>query len=217
MTRPISYLWPGLLLILCGCTAALNQAQGQAQHPGYAGVDARSDSAVHARELGSSDPFVRQQGAEALARLAAVEQKKLVEGYHVQEKNKKVRLALDWALYRMGKSDALFQVVRELDTGRHQQAVRYLSQVDSPAVLYPFLKQEDTPAKITAGLLEALGQIGDGESLELIRPFRDYFFPNVASAAELAIDQIEKRLATQVESSAPARPRTVGTAQKTSP
>lgn len=213
MTRLFSYFCLSLLFALCGTTTTFSQAAA----PGYGGVDARSDSAEYVRELGSSDPFVRQQGAEALARLAAVDQKKLVEGYHVQEKNKKVRLALDWALYRMGKSDALFRIVRELDSGRHEQSVRYLAQVDSPAVLYPFLKQEDTPARITAGVLEALGQIGDGESLELIKPFRDYFFPNVASAAEHAIDQIEKRLATQVESSAPARPRTVGTAQKSLP
>ncbi len=213
MTRLFSYFCLSVLFALCGTTTTFSQSAA----PGYGGVDARSDSAEYVRELGSSDPFVRQQGAEALARLAAVDQKKLIEGYHVQEKNKKVRLALDWALYRMGKSDALFRIVRELDSGRHEQSVRYLAQVDSPTVLYPFLKQEDTPARITAGVLEALGQIGDGESLELIKPFRDYFFPNVASAAELAIDQIEKRLATQVQSSSPARPRTVGTAQKTSP
>ena len=76
------------------------------------GVDARVDSAQLAGQLGHVDPLVRQRAAEALAQLAAGDQKKVVEGYHLQEKNKEVRLALDWALYRMGKTETLFRIVR---------------------------------------------------------------------------------------------------------
>src|ERR1043165_9606628 len=82
------------------------------------GVDARSDPAEFAKGLGSTDPHVRQRSAEALARLAATSQRKLVEGYQLQEKNKEVRLALDWALYRMGRAEALYRIVDELDSGR---------------------------------------------------------------------------------------------------
>ena len=114
-------------------------------------ADPREVGARWAKQLGHYDPLVRKEAAEALARLAAVEQKKLVEGYHFQEKNKNVRLALGWALYRMGKSDMLFQIVRELDSGRHDQAVGYLSKVDTPALLHSYLKDEDQAARITAG------------------------------------------------------------------
>src|SRR4029453_2187354 len=85
------------------------------------GIDARPNTNDRARKLGNPDPLVRQKSAEALARLAATDQKKIVEGYQLQEKNKEVRLALDWALYRMGKSEALFRIVHELDSGRHEQ------------------------------------------------------------------------------------------------
>ena len=44
--------------------------------------------------------------------LAATDQRKVVEGYQLQEKNKEVRLALDWALYRMGRAEALYRIVR---------------------------------------------------------------------------------------------------------
>ena len=64
------------------------------------GVDARSNSAEFAKQLGSTDALVRQRSAEALAQLAATDQRRLVEGYQLQEKNKEVRLALDWASVR---------------------------------------------------------------------------------------------------------------------
>ena len=202
-----------LLLLSLLCIPSL--CFGQASTPDDAG-DPREAGARWARQLGHYDPVVRQEAAEALARLAAVEQKKLVEGYHFQEKNKNVRLALEWALYRMGKSDMLFQIVRELDSGRHDQAVGYLSKVDTPALLHSYLKDEDKPARITAGVIEALAVIGDQESLALITPFRDSFLPGVAAAAEDAIEKIEARLG-QSEPARPTRPRTVGSSEKTDP
>ncbi len=180
------------------------------------GVDARADSAELAGQLGHVDPLVRQRAAEALARLAAADQKKVVEGYQLQEKNKEVRLALDWALHRMGKTEALFRVVRELNSSRHDQAVGYLKQLDSANLLYPFLKQNRNSPKVTVGLLEVLAQLGDGETLEMITPLRDSFTPGVAEAAEVAIERIEARIG-QGETPPPSRPRTVGTAERPSP
>ncbi|HET7286820.1 MAG TPA: hypothetical protein VFI71_05090, partial [Pyrinomonadaceae bacterium] len=100
----------------------------KAQQVPIDGVDARSDPAEFAKQLNSPDALVRQRSAEALARLAATDQRKLVEGYRLQEKNKDVRLALDWALYRMGRAEALYRIVDELDSGRQEQAIGYLSE-----------------------------------------------------------------------------------------
>jgi hypothetical protein len=165
----------------------------QAQTP-LDGVDARSNPAEFAKQLGSADAHVRQRSAEALARLAATDQRKLVEGYQLQEKNKEVRLALDWALYRMGRSEMLYRIVDELDSGRQDQAIGYLSELESPEVLYPFLKRTTNAPRINAGLLKALARIGDAQTLELVKPFRDSHQPYVAEAAEIAHDEIEKRL-----------------------
>ncbi len=145
----------------------------------------------------------------ALARLAAVDQKKLVEGYQLQEKNKEVRLALDWALYRMGKTEALYRVVRELDSSRQEQAIGYLAQLESPDLLYPFLHKENNPARVNAGLLKALARIGGAQTLELIKPYRESMQRNVAEAAEIASDEIEKRVGQQTTTTR-GRPRTVG-------
>lgn len=172
------------------------------------GVDARSDPAEFAKQLGSTDPHVRQRSAEALARLVATSQRKLVEGYQLQEKNKEVRLALDWALYRMGRAEALYRIVDELDSGRQNQAVGYLSELESPDVLYPFLKRTNNAPRINAGLLKALARIGDAQTLDLIKPFLESHQPYVAEAAEVAHDEIEKRLGEPAPTTR-ARPRTV--------
>lgn len=179
----------------------------QAQSP-IDGIDARSNPAEFAKQLGSADALVRQRSAEALARLAATDQRKLVEGYHLQESNKEVRLALDWALYRMGRSEALYRIVDELDSGRHDQAVRYLSELESPDLLYPSLKRSNNAPRINAGLLKALARIGDSQTLDLIKPFRESHQPYVAEAAEVAHDEIEKRLGEPAPA-VRARPRSI--------
>ncbi|MGH9969992.1 MAG: hypothetical protein ACREBG_19660 [Pyrinomonadaceae bacterium] len=195
------------ILLVCSTAHSANLAQD---------VESHNTNASISRRLSSPDPVARQRAAEELARLAAVDQKKLLEGYYLQEKDRKVRLALEWALYRVGKNDALFRIVRDLDSSRQEQAIRYLKQLESPGLLYPFLKQEDSPARITVGLLEALGQLGDSETLELIKPLRDSFVAGVAEAAEVATDKIESRLA-QTEPAGPTRPRTAGVTNPTSP
>ena len=180
----------------------------KAQQSSVDGVDARSNPAEFAKQLGSSDPLVRQKSAEALARLAETSQLKLVEGYQLQEKNKEVRLALDWALYRMGRSNALYHIVQELDSGRQEQAIGYLSELESPDVLYPFLKRANNAPRINAGLLKALAHTGDAQTLDIIKPFLDSHQVYIAEAAEIAHDEIEKRLA-EPASATRARPRTV--------
>ncbi len=180
----------------------------QAQQTAIDDVDARSDPKDFAKQLGSTDPLVRQRGAEALARLAANDQRKLVEGYQLQEKNKEVRLALEWALYRMGRSEMLFRIVDELDSGRQEQAIGYLSELESPGELYPFLKRNNNAPRINAGLLKALARIGDAQTLELIKPFRESHQPYVAEAAEIAHDEIEKRLGEPAATTG-TRPRSV--------
>src|SRR5258705_2818265 len=114
-------------LVLCLLVLCVGDLSATAQSP-VDGIDARANTAELAQKLGNVDPLVRQRSAEALARLAPVDQKKLVEGYQLQDKNKEVRLALDWALYRMGHSEALFRIVRELDSGRQSHAVGYLAE-----------------------------------------------------------------------------------------
>ena len=194
----------GLIPVLLTLASAVN-----AQTASIDGVDARSNPADFSKGLSSADANVRRRSAEALARLAATDQRKLVEGYQLQEKNKEVRLALDWALYRMGRAEALYRIVHDLDSNRQDQAIGYLAELESPDLLYPFLKKENNPPRVNAGLLKALGRIGDAQTLDLIKPYRESHQPYVAEAAELAHDEIEKRLGEPASGETRVRPRTV--------
>ena len=191
------------------CVLVFVASISNAQTASIDGVDARSNPGEFAKQLSSPDANVRRRSAEALARLAATDQRKLVEGYQLEEKNKEVRLALDWALYRMGRSEALYRVVKDLDSSRQDQAVGYLAELESPDLLYPFLKKENNPPRVNAGLLKALGRIGDAQTLDLIKPYRESHQPYVAEAAELAHDEIEKRLGEPASGETRVRPRTV--------
>ena len=194
--------------ILVICVVLFLASAVHAQTVDIDGVDARSNPAEFAKGLSSLDANVRRRSAEALARLAATDQRKLVEGYQLQEKNKEVRLALDWALYRMGRAEPLYRIVDDLDSGRQDQAIGYLSELESPELLYPFLKKINNPPRVNAGLLKALAHIGDAQTLDLIKPFRESHQPYVAEAAEIAHDEIEKRLGEPAATTR-ARPRTV--------
>jgi HEAT repeat protein len=189
------------LVATCGSIAPLS-AQEESS-------DTRALSAQYAKQLSSFDPLARREAAEGLARLVALDQKKLVEGYLLEEKDKRVRLALNWALYRMSKSEALFQIVRDLDSPRHDQAAGYLTHLESPQPLYLFLPQDNTPAKVKIRLLEVLGQIGDAETLNQIKPFTESFDPKISQAAQFATNQIQHRL-SEPQPAVKTRPRVVG-------
>jgi HEAT repeat protein len=189
-----------LLLVISGSVFA----QTQSDEP----IDARADTAELGRRLADPDPLKRQRAAEALAHLAATDQRKLLEGYYLQEKNKTVRLALEWALYRIGKEGSLFRIVRELDSSRHDQAVGYLTQLDSPELLYPFLQRVDNRPKVTVGVIEVLARSGNADTRSKLEPFRDSVAPGVAAAAEKAIDEIDAR-GSQSGPAKPTRPRVV--------
>jgi len=200
--KPYLIITLAIVFIFSVATAASAQTQTPID-----GIDARTNTAELAKQLSDADPNVRQRSAEALARLAAADQTKLVEGYYLQEKNKEVRLAMDWALYRFGKSQSLFRIVHDLDSGRQEQAIGYLSQLESPDVLYPFLKKSNNAPRVNVGLLKALALIGNGQTIEVIKPYLESVQPYVAEAAENATDEINKRLAEGESGSTRTRPR----------
>ncbi len=158
------------------------------------------------KRLGNTEPLIRQRAAEELARYADNNQKLIVDGYRVQEKDRRVRLALDWALYRMGNENKLFDIAYELGTSRRNQASSYLVQLEKPEMLYGFLRSED---KVLIGLLGVLAQIGNEGTLVKLEPYTRVVNQEIVSAAKYAREEIYKRLANPALKKQ-TRPRTVG-------
>src|SRR3712207_1848631 len=135
-----------LVLLLAACAAAQSpQATPEVKvdpldkYRDEAIESARGNPEVAARQLTNPDPLVRQRAAEELARLAPADKRRLVEGYRLQEKNERVRLAMDWALFRLGKAEAVYAVIRALGTNRYNQSQTYLAELGDPAPLHDFL------------------------------------------------------------------------------
>jgi HEAT repeat protein len=162
------------------------------------------------KQLASRDPLVRQRAAEELAQLADPANRKLLEGYRHQEKNTRVKLALDWALYRIGKTETLFAVVRALDSSRADQSSAYLSTLDTPDPLYLFLERMNGNTQVK--LLEVLAKIGDAATLDKLKPHSQSPDPRIAEAAQLAEREIEGRLG-QTPANNSTRPRQVGSGE----
>jgi len=173
-------------------------------------------SVAAAKQLGSRDPIVRLRAAEDLAALSATNQRRLIEGYRLQEKNARVRLALDWALYRTGKTSTLFDVVRALDSSRASQARAYLSTLETPEPLYLFLERANGITQIE--LLRVMAKVGDAATLDRLKPYAESFDPKIATAARDAAQEIEQRLSQQPPpTDTVTRPRQVGTGEDSPP
>lgn len=179
----------------------------QDDEPNY---EQKRRATVAVKKLTSVDALTRQRAAEELANLVAVEQKLLVDGYRLQEKDKRVRLALDWALYRMGTESKLYEVVKELGTSRRSQASSYLVNYVKPDLLYQFLRSDD---ETLIGLLGVFAFIGDEETLTKIEPYTKVINPKIVESAKYAKEEIAKRLsAPQLPKQ--TRPRTVDGSKK---
>ncbi|HEV2882283.1 MAG TPA: hypothetical protein VGX24_13465 [Pyrinomonadaceae bacterium] len=183
-------------------------APARAQQPDAANAETRIDANASMRKLTDRDPLTRQRAAEDLALLAAPAHRKLVEGYRLQEKNARVRLALDWALYRMGKTPALFAVVRDLDSNRWNQSSAYLAQLETPEPLYTLLPQVNGNTQIK--LLEALARSGNADTLAVIEPYAASVDPKIADAARFATREITRRLSAPSPPDAKTRTRQTG-------
>ena len=193
----------------CGESLSLQfNSQEETQDEDEAALARDRQRVAHAiSRLTNRDPLVRQGAAEELSRLSTVgERRRMIEGYRLQERNERVRLALAYALYRAGKREALINVVRELGTPRRNQAQSYLLQLDNPEPLYVFLQRVSVPTKVA--LLQVLAQTGDAQTLEMISPLAASIDPQVAQAARSAVSEIRQRLASAPPSA--TRPRQVG-------
>ncbi|HEY9401163.1 MAG TPA: hypothetical protein VIQ24_00620 [Pyrinomonadaceae bacterium] len=201
------------LLLACGAgvPASAMLSQQDAAQDGAA----RTDVQALMRLLTNRDPLTRQRAAEDIARLASPAQRKLVEGYRLQEKHARVRLALDWALYRMGKTPALFAVVRDLDSNRRNQSEAYLAELETPEPLYSLLPQVNGNTQIK--LLEALARAGNADTLPIVEPYAASVDPRIADAARFATREITRRLNAPQQPDAKTRTRQMDKATTDNP
>jgi HEAT repeat protein len=174
--------------------------------------DTKSEQ-VFVENLDDRDGDRRQYSVEGLARIGEHRYLDQISRAILTERNDDVKLAEYWAMYKMGKRDAIQDVVRRLDSNQHDQARQYLLEVDSPADLYPYIHSSDRGTSLD--IITILGQIGDRDTIAELKPIVQASGRKSADAATVAIKKIEWRISGRPNAtdtvlqrdSGPSRPR----------
>jgi HEAT repeat protein len=134
----------------------------------------------------------RRFAAEGLGRCEAKAYQDQLFNRRLTEKDKRVRLAQAFALYRLGRREFLQEVVKQLDSRQYgEQAETYLLSLTQTADLHPYLR--GAGPRGTERMLRALGQVGTREDLPVLRSLLGERDRRVVNAANRAIRQIEAR------------------------
>jgi HEAT repeat protein len=147
---------------------------------------------VFVENLDDKDGDRRQYAVEGLARIGEHRYLDQISRAILTEHNNDVKLAEYWAMYKMGKRDSLQDVIRRVPTVQGQQARQYLSEVDSPADLYPYIHSSDR--EVSLETIKILGKIGDRDTIAELKPVVEGSGRKSADAATVAIKQIEWRI-----------------------
>ena len=135
----------------------------------------------------------RLYAAEGLGRIGDSGDITVVTRQYHREESGKVKLALNYALYHMGREEHLIEIVGNLN---RDQAYYYLLEMDAGDIpkLYPFLKESNH--SICVRLLEIVGLRGDPSAVPIILEMAESPNTQLASAANLALRRIEGRSAS---------------------
>jgi HEAT repeat protein len=147
---------------------------------------------VFVENVGDKDPERRRYAVEGLARIGDPRYMDQFSRLVLTEEDADTKLALHWAIYKLGSRPDIQYVVRKLDTGQAEQAREYLLEVNSPDDLLPYIKASNK--KVRREVIDILGQIGDRETINDLEPIAQSSGAETADAATLAIKRIEWRI-----------------------
>jgi HEAT repeat protein len=132
--------------------------------------------------------FYRRYGAEGLGRIGDLSQVTMIATAYIKEKVPEAKLAMSYALYRLGRDEHLLELALGGDQGSD-----YLLELAGSEIpkLYPHLRSEKDPIKVR--LLNVIGLRGDGSSLKIVEEFMNSGSADVASAANIAVRRLRAR------------------------
>lgn len=147
---------------------------------------------IFVENMTDNDADRRQYAFEGLARIGDPRYMDQISRLVLTEKNGDVRLAEQWALYRMGSRPNIQYIVRKLDTDQEEQARTYLLESNNAADLYPYVRSSNK--EVRQKVIDILGRIGDAETVKELQPVAEASGVATANAATLAIKRIEWRM-----------------------
>jgi len=143
--------------------------------------------------LEDSRDFYRLLAAEGLGRIGDSSNITRVSEKYLQEKSRKTKLAMSFALYHMGREEHLIEVVNSSDK---DQAYHYLLELNASGIreLYPYMQIVENPIRLR--LLDIIGLRGDSSAVPVIEAWMQSTNPELASAANLAMRRIQSQEAS---------------------
>lgn len=148
---------------------------------------------VFLENLTDKDSSRRQSAAEGLARIGDQKYSDQLSRLVLTEKDNDVKLAQQWALYKLGQRDQMRNIVPKLYSGQDDQAYAYLMEIDQVADLYPYARSSNL--EVRRKVIEILGKIGDKATIAELQPVATSSSAETADTATVAIKRIEWRLA----------------------
>ena len=142
--------------------------------------------------LENKKEIYRQFGAEGLGRIGDSSLITRLASEYTREKSSEVRLALNFALFRLGLDEHLPELVNRVN---EDQAYFYLLELEPEQVskLHPLLRLHGREHAIQVRLLEVIGQRGNLSSLQAVEPLTRSRNSDVASSANLAVRRLHGR------------------------
>jgi len=133
-------------------------------------------------------PFYRRYGAEGIGRIGDKGEVGRLATAYLREKDEEAKLAMSFALYRLGRDEHLLELAQGGDQG-----TSYLLELESSEVpkLYPYLRSEKDSVKVR--ILNVVGLRGDGTALPVVEEFMGHKNADVVSAANLAVRRLRGR------------------------
>jgi HEAT repeat protein len=136
----------------------------------------------------------RRYGAEGLGRIGESNVLNDIARAHLREESGEAKLAMSFALYRLGREEHLIELVESLKS--RDQGYQYLLEMSPDEVpkLYPYLESERN-TRVRRRLIDVIGLRGDRSALEVIQqiaknPSND---SEIVGAANMAIRRLQSR------------------------
>jgi HEAT repeat protein len=148
---------------------------------------------VFVENLTDKDASRRQSAAEGLARIGDQKYSDQISRLVLTEKNNDVKLAQQWALYKLGQRDQMRNIVPKLYSGQDDQAYAYLMEIEQVSDLYPYARSSNL--EVRRKVIEILGKIGDKATIAELQPVATSSSAETADMATVAIKRIEWRIA----------------------
>ncbi|RPI24873.1 MAG: HEAT repeat domain-containing protein, partial [Acidobacteria bacterium] len=111
----------------------------------------------------------RRYGAEGIGRMGDQSQLSMMATKYLREKEPEVKLAMSFALYRLGRDEHLLELAQGGDQGSN-----YLLEIATPEIakLYPYVRSEKDGVKVR--LLNVIGLRGDRSALPVVEELMNH-------------------------------------------